>query len=143
MVMPSSRRAMLKRIVIVTIAVGISIGSIYGSYTLGRNVGLQQAYFAHALDTRNYLTTLQCLHSQNLPAAQSMLETSLSAGVVLLAPENAILAEHTENAVLDVLGEVKTYRTEHPWTSHGPELTSRVERILSNVQSKPLISSCP
>lgn len=71
----ATRRQIAKRFALAAIATGIAVGIAYGSYTVGRYAGIQDAYFGNAIHTRNYLVALQCLRNEKMPQALSMLET--------------------------------------------------------------------
>ncbi len=136
------RRRTDKRSFLVFIVTILIIGAGYAGFKLGQISGLQEAYLAHVLHTRNNLVALQCLQAERLPAARSMLETSVATGVVMLDKGQLLLWPRTEQQVTDILGEVRGYRTAYPWTGHGAGLTERVERILANVSPRPLLGAC-
>lgn len=102
----------------------------YVAYEAGTKSGLQQAFYCNSIHAQGYVAALQAIRTGDTERGIRSLELSLSAGVMLMAPDEKILEDGTIKAVGDTLRLVKAYRTAYPWNGNS-ELNSRVEKILS------------
>ena len=105
----------------------------YVAYETGVKKGVQEAFFCNALHAQNYASALRALRTGDSEQGLKMLEVSMDASVLLMAPDNDVLESRTEKSVNEVLLDVKKYRTAYPRSRTGnSEAMSRVDGILSS-----------
>lgn len=132
----------LKKLLLATVSTTALFGGIYASYWIGLQKRLQQSVYAHAIHIKSHLRALECLQANQLGKTHSTLETSLGAGIILIAPEGKYLSSRSEKAVFDVLGEAKAYRAKYPWSGYSSGFAEKVEQVLSTIEAKPLTTNC-
>src|SRR5262245_3501668 len=102
----------------------------YVAYEAGVKKGVQQAFYCNAIHAQSYVSALRALRGGDTEGGLRMLEVSLDAGVVLMAPDSGTLENRTEKAVLDTLSMVRECRTAFPGVGD-PETNAKVDRLLS------------
>jgi len=134
--MERTRRLLIR--VLSSLTVGLALVAIGGyiGYDVGIKSGIQEGFFCNALNTQTYVSVLRGLRRSELEPSIRFLEVSVNAGVVLMTPQQDVLAERTTKAVHDTLLLVKRYRDEYPWSGTGEEIDSRVAKALANVDAK-------
>lgn len=134
--MKNTRQILIRILGAITVGLALVVIGGYVGYDAGIKSGIQEGFFCNALNTQTYVSVLRGLRKSELEPSIRLLEVSVNAGVVLMTPQQDVLAERTTKAVHDTLLLVKRYRDEYPWSGTGQEIDSRVAKTLANVDEK-------